>query len=146
MCLNILLLLFSVAAVKTSLLAHISILDRGGGLRESESSRGGIGDFHRAPLHLWVIMATCEEFPSLAISYRQNVLNLKCTCRKISLALFPDIAERLRIVALKRFDVRARRQVLILSCARFSLCSAHPSPYSLGRGIQLSKQGSPNSY
>ena len=105
--LNILLMFFSVAAVKVSLLTHISIVDSGGGLSRSESWWGGVGDFHRKPVHLWVIMVNSEEFPSLTTTFRHNVLNLKCTCRRMSLALFPNFAEGLCIVALKRFDAQA---------------------------------------
>jgi hypothetical protein len=86
--LKVLLLFFSVAAIKTSFLAHISILDRKGGLSGSETWRRGIGDFHRAPLHLWVIMVACEVFFSLSTTYRQNDLNLKCKRRKISPSVF----------------------------------------------------------
>ena len=105
--LNILLMFFSVAAVKVSLLTNISIVDRGGGLSRSESWRGGVGDFHRTPVHLWVITVTSEEFPSLNTTFRQNVHNLKCTCRRMSPALFPNFAEGLCIVPLKRFDAQA---------------------------------------
>lgn len=118
--LKILLLFFSVAAVEISLLTDIPILDRGGGLRGSKRWRGRIGDFHRAPLNVWVVMVTCEEFPSLTTIYRQNVLNLKWKCRKMSLARFFSFAERLRLFPLRLFDAQAYRQVVIESCARFS--------------------------
>ena len=111
MVLKLLFLFFSVAAVKTSLLAHISVLDRGGRLRGGESWQGWIGDFHRAPLHLWVIMVTCENFPSLNPTYRLNVLNLKSRKdRKISRYCSHPLRRDFAFLRCSRFDVQASRQ------------------------------------
>ncbi|MGB5054143.1 MAG: hypothetical protein WBO24_07085, partial [Nitrospirales bacterium] len=65
------------------------------------------------PLHLWVIMVACENFPSLHTTYRQNGLNLKYKYKRMSSGLFPVFAERIRIFALKRVDAQVRRQVVI---------------------------------